>query len=280
MFTRSATPDVWTTFFNRGGTGVMFNNTIIGNWSSLSHVATYREFHSFGPWGACDGTSPYDVNDGTTYESGTHTASSNSSVLISSGKNWRVDQWVGYSVLNITKGISSAIVSNTVDTITYKNDPYSGNMTWDTGDRFEIRRAYPCIDQVGRSTGDLLSGYEAPSPQAWPNQALEPFYEWNNTINGEDVDIISDSPHLIEGRDFISDTSRPGYTSYVYPHPLTQDHLPGDVNLDGLIDSEDVQACVRHILGRETWMGSADVNGDGEVDVLDVQEIVRLIVWD
>jgi hypothetical protein len=276
-FSRSVTPNVWTTFFNRGGTGVMFNNTIIGNWNSLSHVATYREFHSFTPWGACDGTSPYDVNDGTTYDSGDHTGSANSSVLVSSGKHWDVDQWVGYSVLNITKGISSAIVSNTADTITFKGDPYSGNMTWDTGDRFEIKRAYPCIDQVGRSTGDLISEYDPPSPQAWPNQALEPFYEWNNTINGEDVDIVSDSPHLIEGRDFVSDTARPGYMPYVYPHPLTQDHLPGDVNLDGRVDFDDVQSCIHHILGFQDWGEPADVNGDRKVNAVDVQWIVNLV---
>jgi hypothetical protein len=46
---------------------------------------------------------------------------------------------------------------------------------------------YSCIDQLGRGKGDLLSGLfpnkvnTALGKIAWPRQALEPVYEWNNT---------------------------------------------------------------------------------------------------
>jgi len=78
---------------------------------------------------------------------------------------------------------------------------------------------YPCRDQIGRST-DLPNG----------QQTNEPLYEWNNTYNGEDVDVRL-SPgmctqmisHLVENRDFFNDTSRPAYTPYPYPHPLTKE---------------------------------------------------------
>ena len=44
--------------------------------------------------------------------------------------------------------------------------------------------------------------------------------------------------HIQENRDFYNDTPRPGYTPYVYPHPLTQELVltgaPGDetIHLD------------------------------------------------
>jgi hypothetical protein len=36
---------------------------------------------------------------------------------------------------------------------------------------------------------------------------------WSTSFNPPDL--------LIEGRDFINDTPKPGYTPYTYPHPLT-----------------------------------------------------------
>jgi hypothetical protein len=80
---------------------------------------------------------------------------------------------------------------------------------------------YPCLDQIGRSTD---SGFQT-------DQSLEPMYEWNNlTVSSSDVDIIinpamcvTTTLHIQEGRDYYNDTPRPGYTPYIYPHPLTQD---------------------------------------------------------
>ncbi|MBD3343456.1 MAG: hypothetical protein GF401_00165 [Chitinivibrionales bacterium] len=80
----------------------------------------------------------------------------------------------------------------------------------------EDETGYPCLDQIGRST----------------DQSLEPLYEWNNTINGKDADIDVINPwkcenpsmddHIKEGRDFYTNTRRPGYSPYPYPHPLTR----------------------------------------------------------
>ena len=52
------------------------------------------------------------------------------------------------------------------------------------------------IHKVGRSTGKLLSDWDPPLPKEWPQQALEPLYEWNNTFNGQDADMMSRSPHV------------------------------------------------------------------------------------
>jgi hypothetical protein len=83
------------------------------------------------------------------------------------------------------------------------SSPYDGN---------EEPNGYPCIDQIGRST-DSGPGTA---------QALEPLYEWNNTLDGADVDISSNSQHVQENRDYYNDTPLTGYQPYQYPHPLTR----------------------------------------------------------
>ncbi|MBN1812597.1 MAG: hypothetical protein JXA14_12230 [Anaerolineae bacterium] len=91
----------------------------------------------------------------------------------------------------------------------------------------EVYKGWPCKDQIGRGS----------------QQSSQPFYEWNNTKNGSDVDVTvynnwtgctdpQPSDHVQEGRDYFNDTPRPGYTPYVYPHPLTKELVltgaPGD----------------------------------------------------
>jgi len=76
---------------------------------------------------------------------------------------------------------------------------------------------YPCIDQVGRGRGTLLSG-DSPSPAAWPNQQYEPVYTWGNLLGGADVNTQHAPVQL--GRDLILNTPKPGYEPFVYPHPL------------------------------------------------------------
>ena len=56
------------------------------------------------------------------------------------------------------------------------------------------------------------------------------------------------------------------------------DILKGDLNNDGQVNIQDIQACVNHILGRQDWGSAADVNDDDTVNVLDVQEIVNIIL--
>jgi hypothetical protein len=68
--------------------------------------------------------------------------------------------------------------------------------------------------------------------------------------------------------------SAPDMGAYEYT-PGSQ--LVGDVNGDGQVDQQDVQACVNHVLGAENWGESADVNGDGGVNVLDVQQVVNIV---
>jgi len=51
-----------------------------------------------------------------------------------------------------------------------------------------------------------------------------PFYEFNNVGTGNmpgNLQLISESSHVVSGRDYFNDTQKPGYTPLTYPHPLT-----------------------------------------------------------
>ncbi len=68
------------------------------------------------------------------------------------------------------------------------------------------------------------------------------------------------------------------YTAIDYVEiDLNDEIIAGDVTGDGLVDMQDVRACVSHILGMRDWGMAADVNGDGAVDVLDVQRIIDIL---
>lgn len=52
----------------------------------------------------------------------------------------------------------------------------------------------------------------------------------------------------------------------------------GDVNRDGVVDVDDVNAIINIILDSSVFDIHADVNGDGMVDVDDVNEVINLIL--
>lgn len=212
----------------RSGTFIIFNNKITNNYPGIFNLVNYRDFDEFAPWGKCDGTSPFDLNDGKTHDAGSHTGTNASTTLTAAGKTWAPDQWAGYYLHNTTKKLSALITANTADTITTSRmTHHSPVLTWDSGDVFEILRATVCLDQRGRGAGDLLSGWD-PLPKAWPRQALEPTYAWGNTLNGgtEHTKLVTENPwRMKEGRDFFN-TPMPGYTPYVYPHPLVSGSAP------------------------------------------------------
>jgi len=146
-FTNTSTSGQYTAVHLRGGSGVIFNNTILSGWFGQFLIGdNYRSTINTNPYfGHCDGSSPYDGN---------------------------------------TAGLSG----------------------------------YPCLDQVGRGSGVLLSGNTPPLPQAWPRQVPEPVFVWNNSSGVQGM-VAAGTPHIQVGRDIILD-SKPGYTPYTYPHPL------------------------------------------------------------
>ena len=145
--------DWFTAVFLRGGTGVVFDNTLAG-YGDAVQLSNFRSDSAYVPWGRCDGTNPFDGN--------------------------------------------------------------------------QEANGYPCLDQVGRGTGDPVSGDE-PQPQAWPNQVLDPVYAWNNTVGGGPGSVESRTAVIQEGRDYVVGVARPGYTPLGYPHPLVAADAASDV---------------------------------------------------
>lgn len=96
----------------------------------------------------------------------------------------------------------------------------NGSSAWDGNAAGQA--GWPCLDQIGRGTGQ------------YPNQPAVPLYVWNNgsalacstgTGSGcnNNITMTSDGDaHVQAGRDYINNgtTPKPGYTPYVYPHPL------------------------------------------------------------
>jgi hypothetical protein len=92
------------------------------------------------------------------------------------------------------------------------SSPWDGNAAGQAG--------WPCLDQIGRGTGQ------------YPNQPSVPLYVWNNGSSlgcstggscANNIVMTSDGdPHVAVGRDFINNgsTAKPGYVPYTYPHPL------------------------------------------------------------
>jgi hypothetical protein len=152
------------------------------------------------------------------------------------------NQWVGFEATNLDETVTvqgstvsyynSRILSNTNDTITVDHSgctlgAKTPDIVFNTGNRFEIRRPLVVLDQCGRGQGDLLAQIPPVNTtthsMAWPRQALEPIYAWNNTLNGKaNYGPIQSANALVQqDRDFYTNTAMPGYKPYTYPHPLT-----------------------------------------------------------
>ena len=88
-----------------------------------------------------------------------------------------------------------------------------GTSIWDENQPGE--NGYACLDQIGHVFTENSGGVNT----------LEPLYYWNNTFGGSPLTSVTVSEssmaaHLQDGRDYFSNTQRPGYTPFTYPHPL------------------------------------------------------------
>lgn len=92
------------------------------------------------------------------------------------------------------------------------SSPYDQNSSGQSG--------YRCVDQPGAGTSRHLNGADVPNAQ-WVGNQLDPIYQWNNNFGGStNHTITSNSGHVRAGRDYFDNQQRPGYTPFVYPHPL------------------------------------------------------------
>lgn len=235
FFDTNANTTWFTAVFVRSGTGVIYSNYFFG-YDELAQLAAYRETpNTWVPWGNVDGTNIWDVNSGGVVASGTHTGSNGAGTLTDGTKSWTVNQWLGgYMIENTTSGKASAISANTSTTVTYQGSIFSGNLTFNTGDGYQIALVTAALDQPGRGQSDLVTNFTTPvnatlgGTAVNPRQALDPIYEWNNNdvrsplLNPFYPYIIANQPTIITNRDFVDGVVRPGYSALVFPHPLVQ----------------------------------------------------------
>lgn len=193
----------------RGGTGVVYNNTISGTWNAA--MTLDGELQRYGN----------DIADGNlavASGTGSHNGSPGTAILTDSTKSWTPGAFVGWTVYNSTDGSFGTITANTANTVTASLANGSQN-SWSIGDSYKITNGYPLRDQIGRGKDAAfwISG------AAGPSQTLEPVYEWNNSYNGSDANfgVVPGYLTWIQiGRDYFQNTPRPNYVAFTYPHPL------------------------------------------------------------
>jgi hypothetical protein len=235
----------------RSGAFITHDNTYDG--AQPQHGMTlgqYRVFIKIPSFGGSSGDNPWDYNvtepNGTyidghppyLFDSGAAGAGSNRTRIVDTTKNWRTNQWNGYTAKRVSDSGIMLITSNTSNAITgFYHDGYGGGVTWNAGDQYQIHKVLISMDQPCRGAGDLIRGdFDHPvnartGTPSWVHQALEPAYSWNNvyTPTGAPVNVELASGAwavLQEGRDFYNNTPMPGYTPYTYPHPLVSGQPP------------------------------------------------------
>jgi hypothetical protein len=212
----------------RSGVVLFHDNRISGYWGNLAQLplANFRNFLQFLPWGGADGTNPWDVNEPNVFFTGTAAANSSRLTVTVSGANWTPNQWAGYTVRRTSNVCNSNSVTfawitrNTANTITYTDNGDYGtpSLSFCAGDTLEIRKVDHALDQPGRAGGSLITGgNQSPvRPPGWNDQVTEPCYAWNNGPAN-----FVGSAGVRANVHYFNNTPMPGYTPYVYPHPLT-----------------------------------------------------------
>ena len=224
----------------RSGTRMYHHNTWTGPSSgSQLPLNVHREVWAFPAWGGATGNNPLDMNDtegnGTfvqghaphLYASGTaasdSTVSGGNGVLTASGSpGWTTNQFVGMMLTNTSQPVGGhpvpcKIISNTANTITFSTDDggygrgTSPSKQFAGGEQFVVYRLLVALDQIGRGQGDLLAQNPAinmvTGTQAWPHQALEPIYAFENRTNGTLTQVASSYPTVQENRDYYNQTA-------------------------------------------------------------------------
>lgn len=218
----------------RSGPALIFNNALTaesGSWFN-GIVTPLLERSSRGPatpWGTCDGTGGYDLNDGVIYGTGTVTTSG-TSTFSDSAASWTTNEWAGsavtngvpYSVHDVTQNFGDEITANTATQYTFVAGPCASNsctpFTWNTSDSYQISRATVCIDQPGRGQSNYISGTTPTT--GWVNNALDPMYEWADTYSGTFAHTpvyITSTNRILINRDYYNQVSQSAQTSSTSP---------------------------------------------------------------
>jgi hypothetical protein len=158
------------------------------------------------------------------FETGTVT-SATSGTLTDTSKSWTPNLYIGYVITRLSDRQVAGIDANTSNTISLKGIGFNWN--WVPGDQYKILKVLKVFDGLGYGQGNPINR----ANPSYPNYASEPCYCWNNRnpLNGDHI--VFDSPAYMKyiwraGIEFFNDTVKPGYTPYVYPHPLVSGPSP------------------------------------------------------
>ena len=242
----------------RGGSGVVYNNTITAN-ANYGNAISLQSYRSAGrlpvdvpdyarrfpyPMGQLDGSKRLDGNTPVANGMGKHTGAKKASVLTDATKAWAVNQHLATGTVatndnlqtlyiwNRTDGSGGRITANTTNTVTATLRGGNRNC-WTPGDVYVITCGYPGLDQCG---------WAGPTKfyDTYSTQTLTPWYAWSNTYNGATGSnalpfklTYMDAAHtsvtqpasdvfVRENREYYNNTVKPGYTAYTYPHPLAR----------------------------------------------------------
>jgi hypothetical protein len=302
----------------RSGVVIYHDNTFSG-WSpqgqgtAIVILTDFRTIANFLYWPGADGTSGWDVNEPSAFYSGTaSSASSGRTVTASGNPNWTTNRWINYTIRRTSNLCNSnsytfgIITSNTANTITYRSgsgDPHDlPSLAFCAGDPLEIRKVDHALDQPGRARGSLITGIPPARPAGWNNQVTEPCYSWGNTDeHGGHVNFRGGGV-IRAGEHFFNDTPMPGYTEYVYPHPLVsgapmsqQTDFNNDGNADYVLYNPTTRQTVVWYMDNNVYVtGSsgptlpdgwslvsvADFNRDGHPDYLLFNPTTRqTVIW-
>jgi hypothetical protein len=221
---------------SRSGVMLFHDNTISGYWgrSATCGLGNYRTHYPSLPWSGADGANVWDFNETGKFFTGTAAVNNSGTTVTVNGANWTTNQWRGYSVRRLSNVCNSnsltfaLIVSNTSNSITYTdNGGYATpSLSFCSGDSLEFRKIFHVLDGIGRAGGSLISGTNPTPPANWNDQATEACYSWNNVITdagGAHANFGDVDASIRINEHYFNDAPMPGYTPYVYPHPLVSD---------------------------------------------------------
>lgn len=207
----------------RGGTGFVFDNTWNTNDpTQFVALTTLRQeddgSHSstgWYTWGVCGKTDHGQITS-VTRSGSTVTVTTDTANMIHASQSWVTiagavetdynGNFVATRTSNTTFTYSIGAATPTTPatgTVTY-HSPFDGNTN---------NEGYPCMDQVGRGAGVLISGDGPTSgspttPVGDVAQALEPVYVWNNTTAGnlKGANATWGSAVILANRDYYNQT--------------------------------------------------------------------------
>lgn len=214
---------------SRGGSCLVYNNKISGNFKSFFWLSSYRSCPSY---------------------KGVHTGGNGTNVLTDASAHFVTGSPAATYVYKTETSEWDTVKSRTETTLT-------SDLTWNTGDKYTaeyypiecgmcqgyspcdsnrvaVDSGYPCRDQIGRGT----------------NQSLSPVYAWNNVFNGDTAPSFStgsvcslEKSHIRRNRDYYENTPKPGYIPFTYPHPLRKSDTSNTSYNPGIIKIRGAGTC-------------------------------------